>query len=95
MGDTELTAPEGKPTREPTPEELGMLEEQRKARIRGYIALLKDPNLTFRWKAAEALGTVGDSTAIEPLLEALKDPVCRCPVACRKVPRENWGQPLR
>lgn len=74
MGDTETTAPEGKSTREPTPEELGILEEQRKVRIQGYIALLKDPNLTFRWKAAEALGTLGDSTAIEPLLEALKDP---------------------
>ncbi|PKL64437.1 MAG: hypothetical protein CVV32_08930 [Methanomicrobiales archaeon HGW-Methanomicrobiales-3] len=74
MGDAELSDPKGVPSRESEPEDPGILEERRKEQVKGYIALLKDPNLTFRWKAAEALGTAGDSTAIEPLLEALNDP---------------------
>jgi HEAT repeat protein len=74
MGDAELPVPDTGPQREPTPEELDARKEQRRERVLAYINLLKDPNLTFRWKAAEALGTVGDSTSIEPLLEALKDP---------------------
>jgi HEAT repeat protein len=74
MGDTELPVPDVGSPRDPTVEELDVRDEQRKKQVLGYIALLKDPNLTFRWKAAEAMGTIGDSSAIEPLLEALKDP---------------------
>jgi len=46
--------------------------ERKKLRIKGYISLLKDPNLNCRWRAAEARGDEGDKTAVEPLIEALK-----------------------
>jgi hypothetical protein len=52
---------------EPTPSEFAAIDERRKLRIKGYLTLLKDPNLNFRWRAAEALGVEGDSTAVEPL----------------------------
>ena len=57
---------------EPTPDELVKINERKKLRIKGYITLLKDPNLNYRWRAAEALGNEGDETAVEPLLDALK-----------------------
>ena len=36
-------------------------------------ALLNNVNPTIRWRAAEALGHIGDLRAIEPLIRALKD----------------------
>lgn len=36
-------------------------------------ALLNAENTTIRWRAAEALGHIGDIDAIDPLINALKD----------------------
>lgn len=33
----------------------------------------EDPDIVVRWKAAEALGALGDAAAVEPLIEALQD----------------------
>ena len=86
MGDFEPQVSTPEPAREPTPEEIAANEEQHKRRVAGYIQLLKDKNLNFRWRAAEALGELGDPAAVEPLIEALQGPVCRRPVARCKIP---------
>src|SRR5512137_1023991 len=62
------------PAGEPIPEGIAADDEQHKKRIAGYIELLKDNNLNFRVRAAEALGELGDPAAVEPLIEALRDP---------------------
>jgi HEAT repeat protein len=74
MGDTESQVSAPEPAREPIPEEISANEERYKRRVAGYIQLLKDKNLNFRWRAAEALGELGDRTAVEPLSEALRNP---------------------
>jgi len=55
------------------PEELAAREERRRWRVQEYIKLLKSDRLTYRWKAAEALGAEPDPDAVEPLIAALKD----------------------
>jgi len=37
------------------------------------IQNLNDENIEIRWKAAEALGELGDSRAVEPLITALEN----------------------
>src|SRR4030042_6284895 len=74
MGSPETQVPGNAPVPEPTPAELAAQQERKKLRIKGYITLLSDPNLNYRWRAAEALGDEGDETAVGPLLDALKDP---------------------
>ena len=41
--------------------------------LKGLIEALNDKYGDFRLEAARALGNIGDSRAIEPLIEALKD----------------------
>jgi len=41
--------------------------------VEGLIGALEDSDAGVRWKAAYALGEIGDERAIEPLIEALKD----------------------
>ena len=50
MGDTEPQDPGAGPAREPTPEEIEANEERHKRRVNGYLQLLKDKNLNFRWR---------------------------------------------
>jgi HEAT repeat protein len=57
-----------------TAEKTGEAVLNREERIRGFIELLKSPHLHYRWKAAEALGEIGDVSAVIPLIEALRDP---------------------
>ena len=49
--------------------------EELKARgdVEGLIGALEDSDEYVRWKAAYALGEIGDERAVEPLIEALKD----------------------
>lgn len=42
-------------------------------RLAHFIALLSDDSEASRWKAAEALGRIGDSAAVEELIGALWD----------------------
>ncbi|MHB8052866.1 MAG: HEAT repeat domain-containing protein [Methanoregula sp.] len=74
MGEIEPQVSGSEPAREQAPEEIAANEERRKRLVAGYIQLLKDKNLNFRWRAAEALGESGDPEAVEPLIEALRDP---------------------
>jgi len=41
--------------------------------INGLIQKLKDENSEVRYKAAAALGSIGDNRAVEPLIEVLGD----------------------
>lgn len=41
--------------------------------VEGLIKALKDKDETVRWRAAWALGEIGDARAVEPLIQALKD----------------------
>ena len=41
--------------------------------VQGLISALKDKDPMVRGDAAEVLGKIGDSRAVEPLIEALKD----------------------
>ena len=43
--------------------------------INGLTKALKDQDEHVRWKAAGALGNIGDARAVEPLIETLKDSV--------------------
>jgi HEAT repeat protein len=72
MGDFELPVPDTCQKR--VLEEPGVRDRRRKRRVLAYITLLKNSNHQFRWKTTKALGTTGDAAAIEPPLEALKDP---------------------
>lgn len=38
-----------------------------------HLSMLASGNLNERWRAAEALGELGDSRAVRPLIEALED----------------------
>lgn len=42
-------------------------------RLEYFIQMLTDDNEINRWKAAEALGRLGDPGAVEPLIDALWD----------------------
>ena len=42
-------------------------------RLQHFIRLLTDDDEINRWKAAEALGRLGDPGAVEPLIDALWD----------------------
>lgn len=50
--------------------ETGTAHEERLAY---FIRMLDDDNGINRWKAAESLGRMGDSGAVEPLIDALWD----------------------
>ena len=41
--------------------------------IKGLIKALKDKDENVRYYAAKALGWIGDSRAVEPLIEILRD----------------------
>ena len=56
-------------------DKTGTLNEERLAY---FIRMLADDDEINRWKAAEALGRLGDSGAVEPLIEALWDDDSRC-----------------
>lgn len=43
-------------------------------RLRTFIGNLDHEDAPYRWGAAEALGRLGDSRAVEPLIRALDDP---------------------
>jgi HEAT repeat protein len=40
--------------------------------LRSLLAL-RDPRTDVRWRAAEALGDLGDSRAIQPLIELVRN----------------------
>ena len=63
--------------------------EELKARgdVEGLIGALEDSDADVRWKAAYALGEIGDERAVEPLIEALKD--------SNKDVRENAAEALK
>jgi HEAT repeat protein len=42
-------------------------------RLAHFLALLKDDDVSSRWKAAEALGRIGDPGAVSDLIDALWD----------------------
>jgi len=44
------------------------------AAVGRYVALLSDGDPSKRWRAAEALGRLGDPRALGPLASALQDP---------------------
>ena len=90
MGNPETQVNVTESSDEPTPDDLAAITERQKLRIRGYITLLKDPNLNYRWRAAEALGNEGDVTAVEPLMDALKDPLLMSSGLLQNL-WENWG----
>lgn len=64
----------GRDTREPggdpEPADTGPSQEQRLAH---FIALLSDDDEVSRWKAAEALGRIGDPAAVDELISTLWD----------------------
>ena len=74
IGDSEpqVSAPE--PVLDPTSDEIAVNEEWHKRREAGYIQLLKDKNLNFWRRADEALEELEDLSAVEPIIEALRDP---------------------
>ena len=49
-------------------------EINRDKRISNLLSFLVGKDLTFRWKAAEALGAMRAVQAVEPLIKALDDP---------------------
>jgi HEAT repeat protein len=42
-------------------------------RLVHFIAMLKEEDPSRRWKAAEGLARMGDTQAVEPLIDALSD----------------------
>jgi HEAT repeat protein len=56
-----------------TPEAEATASMNHKRRVNGLINLLKSDYLDSRWKAAEALGELGDPEAVEPPIAALMD----------------------
>lgn len=48
-------------------------EREYNARLAHFIALLSDDDESSRWKAAEALGRIGDPAAVEDLIGSLWD----------------------
>ncbi|QSZ68177.1 HEAT repeat domain-containing protein [Methanofollis aquaemaris] len=50
-----------------------MREEERELVVREFLGNLDHERPEFRWGAAEALGRLGDSRAVEPLIRALED----------------------
>ena len=58
---------------EPTVE---MIEDdvKKEEKLFDLVMLLLEWTLNFRWRAAEALGDMGDLRAVGPLIEALTDP---------------------
>ena len=42
-------------------------------RFQYFIRMLTDEDVSRRWKAAEALARIGDTRAVEPLIQALSD----------------------
>ena len=68
MDDQEPASPE-------EPEQAAGSEESReyRERLAHFIALLSDDNEGTRWKAAEMLGRIGDTDAVEELIGTLWD----------------------
>ena len=46
---------------------------EREERLHRYLSMLGSGDLNERWRAADALGELGDSRAVQPLIEALED----------------------
>jgi len=46
---------------------------QEKKNVKGLIKALRHKDSDVRWRAAKALGEIGDKRAVEPLIQALKD----------------------
>ena len=57
---------------EDTGDGTGKSREYRE-RLDHFIALLQDDDVSSQWKAAEALGRIGDPDAIGDLIDALWD----------------------
>ena len=57
---------------DPVPE-VNESKTRNKERQAYFIRMLTDDDETNRWKAAEALGRMGDSDAVEPLIDTLWD----------------------
>jgi HEAT repeat protein len=57
-----------------TPEAEATETMNHKLHVKGLINLLKSDCLDSLWKAAKALGKLGDPESAEPLVAALKDP---------------------
>lgn len=69
------------------------------ARLAHFIALLQDDDVSSRWKAAEALGRIGDPAATGDLIDALwdEDPRVRAKViwALGRIGDDRAIPPLR
>jgi HEAT repeat protein len=72
---TSTEAPDnfGEPEKADQSEETGKNETSTDERHAYFIRMLSDDNEINRWKAAEALGRLGDPGAVEPLIDALWD----------------------
>ncbi len=71
--ETGITEHEGEPGEgdpDPSANEPGTGDNERLAY---FILMLADDNEVNRWKAAESLGRMGDSRAVEPLIDTLWD----------------------
>jgi HEAT repeat protein len=68
MPDLERDTSNADPVQEVNESKTG--SEERQAH---FIRMLTDDDETNRWKAAEALGRMGDSGAVEPLIDTLWD----------------------
>lgn len=49
------------------------MQSSRASEVDILIQELKDENSYVRWRAAETLGKIGDSRAVDPLIAAMKD----------------------
>ncbi|MDD3070041.1 MAG: HEAT repeat domain-containing protein, partial [Methanoculleus horonobensis] len=46
---------------------------EREKVLHRHLSMLASGNLNERWRAVDALGEIGDSRAVRPLIEALED----------------------
>ena len=60
----------GKDSSRPGGKAVDLDSEQR---LHRYLAMLESGDLNQRWRAADALGEMGDRRALQPLIRALSD----------------------
>ena len=73
MTTTEVPDNVGEPERADLIQEAGKNRTGTGERLEYFIRMLTDDDEINRWKAAEALGRMGDPGAVEPLIDALWD----------------------